>query len=115
MSQEASEAEKCQVITEAAVQAAMEKCGSEEAVKEQLKRIVGFHDSDGDGEPDPNCEMALAEGLNDETLESTRGTRQWVFCRAWQLVKEEEKTLSDAVSQAWAEAKAQADERGYSV
>lgn len=80
----------------------MDKCGSEEAVRNQLKRIVGL-DDDG---YDPNCEEALEEGLDEATLRNTRATRQWVMCEAWRLVDEEDMTLSSATAKAWAEARA---------
>lgn len=111
MSGNASEADRCRVITEVAIEKAMDKCGNEEAVKEQLKRIVGL-DEDGF---DPNCEMALDDGLDTATLGNTRATRQWVLCRAWQLVKDDEMTLSSAVSKAWAEAKAAGEDEGIEV
>jgi hypothetical protein len=110
MAQDTDEAERCRVVTEVAVERAMEKCGSEEAVREQLVRLVGL-----DEETDPDCEAALEEGLDGETLTSTRGTRQWVLCRAWQLVRDEEMTLSSATQKAWAEAKAEGDNQGIEV
>lgn len=105
-----SESDRCRVITEVAVERAMDKCGNEEAVRNQLLRIVGL-----DTEIDPDCDVALAEGLNEQTLESTRATRQWVMCRAWRLVQDEEKTLSTAVEKAWNEARAAGDEQGIEV
>lgn len=111
MAEQADESDKCRIVTEAAIETAMDRCGSEEAVREQLKRLVGISSD----EPDPDCEAALAEGLNDETLASTKGTRQWVMCRAWQLVKTDEMNLSSAVGQAWAEAKAEGEDAGVEV
>lgn len=107
---ERSDDERCQILTEVAVEQAMEKCGSEEAVRNQLRRIIGLSE-----DYDPDCEAALEEGLNEETLASTRGTRQWVMCRAWDLVREEDRTLSAAVSQAWAEAQAEGEKQDIEV
>lgn len=104
------ENKRCRIITEVAVEQAMEACGTEEAVRDQLQRIVGL-----DGEPDPDCDAALAEGLNEETLQSIRGIRQWVMCRAWQLVQEQDKTLSAAVAKAWAEANGKGKEHDIEV
>jgi hypothetical protein len=110
MAHEPSEEEKCRLVTEVAVEQAMEKCGSEEAVRRQLMRIVGLSE-----DLDPDCEASLEEGLDEPTLQSTRATRQWVMCRAWNLVQDEDRTLSAGVSQAWAEAKAEGDKQGYEV
>lgn len=106
-----TETDECRLITEVAIEQAMESCGSEEAVREQLRRIVGLEGE----EEDPNCNVALDEGLNEETLQSTKGTRQWVMCRAWELVQDNDMTLSSATSRAWNEAKARGDELGVEV
>lgn len=110
-SEEVSDEDHCRVVTEVALERAMEECGSEEAVRGQLRRLVGL---EGDG-LDPNCEQSLEAGLDEDELRSTRGTRQWVMCRAWELVKDGEQTLSTAVSQAWAEARAKGEELGVEV
>ncbi len=104
------EEKRCRLITEVAVEQAMEECGSEDAVREQLKRIVGLTDVD-----EPDCDAVLEEGLTEKTLLSTRQTRQWVMCRAWNLVQEEDKTLSTAVSKAWTEANAAGEEQDIEV
>lgn len=111
MPEQASDDDRCRVITEVAIEKAMEKCGSEEAVHNQLRRLVGI-DDDG---VDPDCDAALERGLDVETLANTRATRQWVLCRSWELVTDEEKTISGAVQQAWAEAQAAGEEEGFEV
>lgn len=103
--------DRCRVITEVAIEKAMDKCGSEAAVKNQLARIVGLDDED----EHPDCPAVLASGLDVATLANTRETRQWVFCRAWTLVDEEDMTLASAVSKAWAEARKEGEEEGFEV
>jgi len=105
--------DRCRVVTEVAIQEAMDACGSEEAVREQLQRIVGLN-ADPEG-LDIDCDTALANGLDMKTLTSTRATRQWVFCRAWNMVEEEGRTLSDAVEAAWAEAQAAGVDKNIEV
>lgn len=105
------EDERCRVITEVAIEKAMDKCGSEQAVRNQLKRIVGLDDMDDD----VPCEAVLESGLDVATLANTRETRQWVMCRAWNLVREEDMTLSAAVSKAWAEARSAGEDEGFEV
>lgn len=103
--------ERCRVITEVAIEKAMDKCDSEGAVKNQLARIVGLDDED----EHPDCESVLMSGLDVATLANTRETRQWVMCRAWEMVNDEEMTLSSAVSKAWAEARKAGEEEGFEV
>jgi hypothetical protein len=111
MSDDTDDEDRCRVITEVAIEKAMDKCGSEEAVRRQLMRIVGMDDS----ALDPDCDAALEEGLTVETLASTRATRQWVLCRSWTLVQEDDETLSGAVSRAWSEAQKAGEDEGFEV
>lgn len=110
---ESTEDDRCRLITEVAMERAMDKCGSEEAVRRQLQRIVGLDEEEP--KEDAECEMVLNSGLDVKTLANTRRTREWVMCRAWKLVKEEEFTLSSAVTKAWAEARAKGEELGFEV
>jgi hypothetical protein len=110
MSQETDEDEQCRLITEVALRRAMDECGSAEAVREQVRRVIGL-----DGDLDPDCETALEEGLDMSTLANTRQTRQWVFCRAWELIDTENIALSNAVEKAWAEARAAGQENNIEV
>lgn len=103
--------ERCRVITEVAIEKAMDKCDSEAAVKNQLARIVGLDDED----EHPDCSAVMASGLDVATLANTRETRQWVYCEAWRLVEEDEMTLASAVAKAWAEARQVGEEEGFEV
>lgn len=111
-----SERDKCRLLTEVAMSKAAEKCGSDEAMKEQLRMMLGMT-SAPDEEPDPNCEAAMKEGLTEETIRTPRGLNQWVFCRAWDLYKKKDDvdTLSEATETAWAEAHATAEEKGVEI
>lgn len=110
MGDSTDEAERCRVITEVAVEQAMEKCGSEEAVREQLARMVGLEDRSL-----PGCDSILDGSLDESTLESSRQVREWVFCRAWEAVEEDGKTLSTAIAKSWAEVRAAGDELDVEV
>lgn len=103
--------DKCRVITEVAMQKAMNKCGSEEEVKKQLRRIVGLDD----GQDEEDCDAVLESGLDTRTLANTRETREWVMCRGWEIVRDDNETLSAAIERAWAEARAAGEERGFEV
>jgi hypothetical protein len=108
----ASDRDKCRAVTEIALQEAARKCGGDEAVKEQLRMMLGFTGE----EPDPDCEASLEEGLNEETLKSPRGLNQWVFCRAWQKFRDgEPDNLGDALESSWADARTRAAEMGLEI
>lgn len=106
------EDEKCRVVTQVAVQKAMDACGTEEAVREQLKRFVGLPGTEG---VDPDCDASLDRGLDVQTLANNRATRQWVFCRAWEQVAKEDKPLAEAVEVAWAEARQAGEDKNIEV
>lgn len=103
--------DRCRMITEVAIEEAQKRCNSEDAVRAQLERIVGM-----DGmSAETDCEAILDTDLGPEILDSTRRTRQWVMCRAWKLVNEDDMALASAVSQSWAEANAAGEEIGIEV
>lgn len=110
MSQEPDEDDKCRLVTEVALKRAVDACGSEEQVRNQVQRLVGL-----DSGVDPDCDASLENGLDMATLANTRATRQWVFCRAWQLVDEEDKAMGEAVERAWREAESAGEENEIEV
>jgi hypothetical protein len=89
--------EDCQIAMEAAVGVALDHCTDDAALQKNIGKVVGV-------EPDPNCEASLKEGLNEETCTNSKGVRQWVACRAHQLLKAQELAFNEAMSQAWTEA-----------
>lgn len=103
-----SAGEQCRRAVDAVLDVAAEHCETEEQVLERITRMVGV-------EPDVDCNAALAEGLNRETLESTTGTRQWVACRAHQLRRAQDLGLGTAMEEAWKEAKREALSMGIEV
>lgn len=107
-----AENERCHLITEAAMQQAMERCGSDEAVLKQLRRMVGVDEEEG---TERECSGVLDRGLDMRILSNTKRLREWVMCRAWAMVEDEGMTLSAAVSKAWAEARAAGEEQGIEV
>ena len=111
-----TETDVCERAMRAAFDKGMELCGSKEQQLQQMRPLFGLGspspNDEGDGvEPDIDCEHALEEGLNRETLNSPNGTRQWVMCKAHELINSESRvTFQDALQQAWAEAdRAKAD------
>lgn len=98
---EPDDEEICQMALRAAFDKGMEMCGSREAQMNQTARLFGIEPA---GEPDIDCETALSEGLNAETLDSFRGLRQWVMCRAFEVAEDEDQPFDLAVQQAWEEA-----------
>ena len=76
---------------------------SDKAVKEDAEQRLREQTSGGDGEPDENCDMAIEEGLDAETLNSFNGVRQWVMCNAWRKSRQDNLSFSDAVQASWDE------------
>lgn len=91
------DSEECQVALEAAVGVALDHCTDEQALQRNIGRVLGV-------EPDPDCQAALEEGLDAETCRDSRGIRQWVLCRAHDLLQNQQMAFQDAMEQAWAEA-----------
>lgn len=100
--------DRCTIALDALMEVAVEECGPEGGMGKNIGRLLGT-------EPDPDCEAALAEGLDEATCESTQGTRQWVACRAQQLVDEDDLALSAAMEEAWDEAKTACANHGIDV
>lgn len=104
-----SQQEQCQRAIDAALDVAIENhCTTAESRKQQFSEVLGV-------EPDMDCEASLAEGLNQQTCESFRGVRQWVTCRAMQLVADEGVRFSSAMSRAWNEAKQECRTQGVDL
>lgn len=100
--------DRCTIAADALTELLVEECGPDGGLQRNIGRLLGT-------EPDPDCEAALDEGLDEETLESTVGTRQWVGCRAQQLIREEGVALSVAMERAWEEAKTAAANHGIEL
>lgn len=100
--------DRCMTALEAVSDVALEHCNDAETIQQALGRLLGV-------EPDPDCDAALAEGLNAETCESTLGLRQWVMCRAHQLIDEDGVAFSAALDDAWAEARDSCGDLGFDV
>ena len=56
-------------------------------------------------EVSPKCASVLEAPLSKDRCYSFRGIRQWVMCRAWEIMETEKVPFSEAISRAWAEAK----------
>lgn len=103
MSAELDEDEVCETAIRMAFRKGMEICDPDQQMQ-QAGRLFGI----SPGEPDPDCDQALEEGLNAETCGSIRGTRQWVMCRVFNgvdgepsLLEDENGDLSVATERAW--------------
>lgn len=107
-SEDMDDAERCRRAIEAAMGVALEHCSTEEEVRTQLASMAGV-------EPDADCEAALAEGINQETCSDSRGIRQWVFCRAEELMQTGDMNFSDAMTKSWDEAKDECSAIGHSI
>lgn len=103
-----SPAERCRLAVDAVLDVAAEHCDTEEEVRARIARMLGT-------EPDFDCEAALREGLDRETLQSTKGLKQWVACKAQQLRRRDDIGLGTAMERAWDEAKQEALSRGIEV
>lgn len=91
------QAEECRMAIEAAMGVAMDHCVDEEEVTAGIGRILGV-------EPDINCELALREGLDEQTCGNLLGVRQWVMCKTHDILQNDDVTFSQAIEQAWGEA-----------
>lgn len=100
--------DECAVAVEAAMGVALDHCTDDAALRQNLGRVLGV-------EPDENCEDALEEGLDEATCTNSQGIRQWVLCRAHDLLKNQRMTFQDAMEQAWNEAKESCDMDGAAV
>lgn len=101
-------AQECEVAIEAAVGVALDHCVNDDELQRNIGRVLGV-------EPDPDCEASLEEGLDDETCRSSRGVRQWVLCRAHDMLKNQQVGFQEAMETAWAEAASQCDVDGSVV
>lgn len=95
----------CQIIDNVMEQKKMEKCSPKQLIENLADRLGIEVEIENPEEPDPDCPSSLEEGLDEETCENMNGLRQWVFCRAWELVDKEGFRLGEAESKAWSEAK----------
>jgi len=89
-----SEAEKCAVATNAAMEVVMDEC-TPGGLLSNLGRMVGL-----DKEPDPNDvpdELSAPDCMDMDIV------REWVAVRAQELMGED-MGLADAIEQAWDEA-----------
>lgn len=78
---------------------------SDDSVKEDAEEQLRQATRSDTSEPDKDCEAALMEGLDEETLNDYKGIRQWVMCTAWRKSREGSMTFKEAVNAAWDEAK----------
>lgn len=91
-----TDVEECGLLFEIAEEKVKENC-SPEALRAHLSSFVGVGSME-----DADCEVALEEGISEDP--DPREEREWVMCRAWELVDEEDMTLRSALDQAWEEA-----------
>lgn len=94
--------EECRIAMNAAAGVALEHCSDDEELETLLSRMLGI-------EPDINCTFALEEGLDEDTCTDFEGLRQWVMCRAHDLLKNQQVEFDEALEEAWGEARNQCD------
>jgi len=95
-----SDEDKCRVIVDAAMDTAVNECGSREAVRENLKDMFGFS---AEYDDDPDCEEVLKNGITDADVASAQAERRYAMCRAWDLIDNEEMAFRAAINRAWME------------
>lgn len=76
---------------------------SEEAVKEDAREQLRTSTNVDGPEPDEDCDAALSEGLDEQTLNSYEGVRQWVMCKAWEYHRGQNIPFGEAVDRAWSD------------
>lgn len=100
MSEESDEADACRMVTDVAINAAIERCGSDEAVQMQLMDLFGF----ADDEPMPDVESVLRDGLPEDQAANPRKQREYALCRSWEMIQSDEDiSLRSAMNRAWME------------
>lgn len=99
---------ECILASEAAESVVLEHCLSEDDIKRALARRLGV-------DPDVDCQPALDDGPTARICSDSRRLREWVLCRATQLVHEEEYTFTEAQEAAWAAATDACDSEGVAV
>lgn len=102
------QAEECRLAIEAAMGVAMDHCVDESQVTEGISRMLGV-------EPDVNCELAMREGLDDQTCGNLRGVRQWVMCKTLDIIENDGVAFSEAIEMAWDEARDVCGDLGYEL
>lgn len=96
-----SEAEKCEIATNAAMEVAMEKCSSD-GLLSNIAPVVGLSET-----PDPED---VPDELSPVDCMEMDAVREWVAVRARELIEKEDEGMVDALGRAWAEA---GDECGW--
>lgn len=107
MTNDVDEDDVCRTIVDVALDRAADRCGSKEAVREQIGDMFGFRAD----EDLPNCEMVLEDGITPDDLQTANTQRRYAMCRAWELIEEEKMGFRSAINMAWAEIR-QAEEQG---
>lgn len=109
--------DECGLIVEAAMEAASERCASEEAMFEQVNKFFGSAlDAPAEEErerPQPeDCDAVLEDGLGPDDLRTVKNQRRYAMCRAWEILQDPETNVSfrQAISEAWDEVDAAEEE-----
>ena len=92
---EEAEGEACRIATNAALDAALDHCSTED-LESNVARMVGLDDP-------PECRKVTDE-LDQADCMDMATVRKWVVCRAVELVESDEEPVTDAIERAWDEA-----------
>lgn len=106
-----NQSDMCRVVTDVAVTKAVEKCGSEEAVKDVLADMFGF----GDDEDKPDCNALVGDGVQPDDINTAHQQRRVAMCLAWDYVKQDDMQFRSAVNKAWAKVRELEDEYSLEV
>lgn len=102
------DAEECRLAIEAAMGVAMDHCVAEDQVKGSVARLLGI-------DPDVNTELALREGLGANACENFEDVRKWVLARTLKEIEDNDKTVAEALDEAWFDARLDCDDAGVPI
>lgn len=93
---EVDEDDVCDVAFEVALDRAMENCLTDESAIESISGVLGTTAPD-------DVDDVLDEGLTEDICEDREAIRQWVVANTWELMEENELSLTKAMAESWNE------------
>jgi hypothetical protein len=107
MAQEADDSDECRLVTEIALEKAMDRCEGTEAVKDQIRAMLGLPTGEAF---DTDCQALLEAEVEELDMDDRLQLNRWVFCRTFAIYNEaEQASVADSLERAWAEANSEID------